>query len=278
MNNRQMREFEYSPSDFAVIQKNLYDLTGIKLADTKDSMVYSRLSKRVRQLGLSNFKSYLRYLSEHDDEVECFVNALTTNLTAFFREAHHFTLLEHYLRDHPKTRTIWCAACSTGEEAYSIAMTVAETFGRFDTPIKIIASDIDSQVLHKAQEGIYDLSRVESLDTHRLKHFFHKGKGHNTRLVRVVPELKNMIEFKRINLTQPQWPLTAPVDVIFCRNVMIYFDRSTQLKILERMMQLLIREGLYLAGHSENLSFASRLCKPIGYTAYQPIKTELAYE
>mgnify|MGYP006153222803 FL=1 len=166
------REFSYGRSDFEAIRRKLYQLTGIRLADSKDSMVYSRLVRRIRALKLSGFAQYQAYLDQHPSEEELFINALTTNLTSFFREPHHFDVLAQYLEKNPRIKTIWCAASSTGEEPYSIAMVVAEVFGRFDVPIKIIASDIDSQVLQKARAGIYEIAKVNSLSEERLRQFF----------------------------------------------------------------------------------------------------------
>ncbi|MCL1143047.1 CheR family methyltransferase [Shewanella gaetbuli] len=264
------REFSFERTDFDSVRTRLYQLTGIRLADSKDSMVYSRLARRVRALRLQSFAEYLSHLQTHPDEEQHFINALTTNLTSFFREPHHFDILKKYLLAHPQTKTIWCTASSTGEEPYSIAMVVAETYGRFDVPIKIIASDIDSQVLQKAQAGIYAIEKINSLAEQRKKQFFYKGKGSATGLVKVVPELQKMVEFRQINLLNAQWPLRGPIDIIFCRNVMIYFDKETQLTLLERMVKLLPAKGLYIAGHSETFNHASHLVKPAGHTTYYP--------
>ncbi|UCX04555.1 CheR family methyltransferase [Shewanella glacialimarina] len=264
------REFSFAKADFDSVRTLLYQLTGIRLADSKDSMVYSRLARRVRSLKLQGFSQYLHHLNTHPCEEEHFINALTTNLTSFFREPHHFDILKKYLIAHPKTRTIWCAASSTGEEPYSIAMVVAETFAMFDVPIKIIASDVDSQVLQKAKAGIYSIDRINSLAEERKKQFFFKGKGAFTGMVKVVPELQKMVEFRQINLLKSEWSLREPIDIIFCRNVMIYFDRSTQLKVLERMVKLLPADGLYVAGHSETFNNATHLVRSAGNTTYYP--------
>lgn len=264
------REFSYSRSDFDAVRKMLYQLTGIRLADSKDSMVYSRLVRRIRALKLNSFQHYMSYLQQHGAEKEQFINALTTNLTSFFREPHHFDILARYLKAQPHTKTIWCAASSTGEEPYSIAMVVAETFGRFDTPVQIIASDIDSQVLQKAKAGVYAEERIKGLDPIRCKQFFHRGTGSKQGLVKVVPELQQMVQFRQLNLLDKKWGIRAPVDIIFCRNVMIYFDKETQLSILERMIRLLSPQGLYVAGHSENFSQATHLVKSAGQTTYLP--------
>lgn len=264
------REFSYGRSDFEAIRRKLNQLTGIRLADSKDSMVYSRLVRRIRALKLSGFAQYQAYLDQHPSEEELFINALTTNLTSFFREPHHFDVLAQYLEKNPRIKTIWCAASSTGEEPYSIAMVVAEVFGRFDVPIKIIASDIDSQVLQKARAGIYEIAKVNSLSEERLRQFFFRGKGKQQGYVKVVPELQRMVEFRQLNLLDKNWSVRAPVDIIFCRNVMIYFDKNTQLALLERMIRLLPADGLYIAGHSENFSQATHLVKSAGNTTYKP--------
>jgi chemotaxis protein methyltransferase CheR len=268
----QQREFSYTAADFQAIAKRLYDLSGIRLNPSKDSMVYSRLVRRIRTLRLAGVADYLRYLAVHPEEEQNFINALTTNLTSFFREAHHFEVLSQYLRRHPACKTIWCAASSTGEEPYSIAMTVAEHFGSFQVPVTIIASDIDSQVLATAARGVYPQERVENLSQEKLKNFFHRGVASHAGQVRVVPELAAMVKFMRINLLDEKWPLPDSIDLIFCRNVMIYFDKGTQLQILERMVKRLPEDGLYIAGHSENFSHANHLVKPNGKTTYKPVK------
>ncbi|MDF2177097.1 chemotaxis protein CheR [Aliiglaciecola sp. CAU 1673] len=265
------KEFAYSRVDFEKVRELLYHLTGIRLADSKDSMVYSRLVRRLRTLKLPGFQPYLQYVANHEEEIQFFINALTTNLTAFFREAHHFKILHDYLLTHPVKR-IWCAASSTGEEPYSIAMTVVEAQGRFGGPIEIIASDIDSGVLQTAAAGIYPLDRIKDIDEQRRKMFFQKGTGKQAGKVRVVPELARMVQYQRINLMDDKWPIHGPFEVIFCRNVMIYFDKETQLEILAKMVALMPEGGLYVAGHSENFSHAPNLVKHLGKTTYAPVK------
>jgi chemotaxis protein methyltransferase CheR len=264
------KEFLFSKCDFDNVKRILYDMTGIRLADSKDSMVYSRLARRLRQLKFTTFAEYLTFLKLNKSEEQNFVNALTTNLTAFFREKHHFPLLRDFLERRPGKKRIWCAASSTGEEPYSIAMTVAETFGSFKTPVEIMASDIDSVVLEKASRGIYPLKGVEELTLQQKQQFFQRGKGIQKDNVRIVPELRNMVSFKQINLTHNNWPIRLGIDVIFCRNVMIYFDKKTQLDILARMVNLMAPDGLYVAGHSETFANAAHLVSPIGKTTYRP--------
>ena len=264
------KEFAYSREDFERVRQRLLTLAGIKLADSKDAMVYSRLVRRLRTLGLDSFDSYLKYLKKTPAEEQLFINALTTNLTAFFRESHHFTALTEYLRQNRRVKTIWCAASSTGEEPYSIAMTVAQALGTFTPGISIVASDIDSSVLAKARTGIYNSDAVAKLPLDICKQFFHRGKGKHADKVKVVDEIRKMVQFRQINLLADNWPVRGPIDILFCRNVMIYFDRATQLKILQKMVALMPPESRYFAGHSENFGHASSLITPLGQTIYRP--------
>ena len=264
------REFAFEKADFINVQQMLFKKAGINLSDAKEAMVYSRLARRIRSKNLRSFNEYLALVNTSESELEQFINALTTNLTSFFREPHHFTALADYLSQHNVT-TIWCAASSTGEEPYSIAMVVAEAYGSFKTPVKIIASDIDSKVLAKAKAGVYPLASIAKIPQHRQKQFFHKGKGANEGKVKVVDELRNMVQFKKLNLTDAKWDVKGPLDVIFCRNVMIYFDKPTQLKVLQKMVGMLKPSGLYMAGHSENFNMYTNLVRPVGKTIYRPV-------
>ena len=265
------REFSYSRRDFERVKGLLFKQAGINLADSKDAMVYSRLARRLRTLEINSFKEYLAYVGSNDDEMEHFINALTTNLTAFFREPHHFEALAGFLRKRPQTKRIWCAASSTGEEPYSIAMTVASVYGTFTPNIQILATDIDGKVLQKARQGIYAQNSISQLSHDYKTQFFYKGRGPQTGRVRVVDELRKMVQFEPLNLMSPNWYIDAPIDVIFCRNVMIYFDRPTQRKILARMVKLMCREGMYVAGHSENFTMYPELVESMGKTIYRPV-------
>lgn len=264
------REFAFEKADFKKVQQMLFKKAGINLSDAKEAMVYSRLARRIRALNLKSFNDYLAVVGRSEAELEQFINALTTNLTSFFREPHHFTALADYLAQHSNVTNIWCAASSTGEEPYSIAMVVAEAFGSFKTPVKIIASDIDSKVLAKAKAGVYPLASISKIPIERQKQFFHKGKGANEGKVKVVDELRQMVQFKKLNLTDQSWDVKAPLDIIFCRNVMIYFDKPTQLNVLKRMVNMLKPTGLYMAGHSENFNMHTNLVRPVGKTIYRP--------
>jgi len=223
---------------------------------------------------MDSFDEYLDHVEAGDPaEEEAFTNALTTNLTAFFREPHHFPVLTELLTRPAAagTQLIWCSAASTGEEPYSIAMTAVETFGSFSPPVRILATDVDTNVLAAAQVGVYSEERIEKLSPERLKRFFLRGSGSRAGQVRVREELRNMIVFRRVNLLEQGWPVRGPLDVIFCRNVMIYFDKPTQLAILERFAPLLRPDGLLFAGHSESFHHATHLFRLKGKTVYAPV-------
>jgi len=265
------REFEFHDRDFERVKSLIYGHAGISLSPAKRDMVYSRLSRRLRQLGLVNFDAYLDIVESGDAaECEAFTNALTTNLTAFFREAHHFPIFAQHLQraGAVQPQTVWCSAASTGEEPYSIAMTAVETFGSFNPPVRILASDVDTNVLATATAGIYPEERVEKIDPERLKRFFKRGSGANSGKVRVCDELRKLVTFRQINLLEDGWQIRGPLDVIFCRNVMIYFDKPTQLGILERFAPLLRNDGLLFAGHSESFHNAAHLFRLRGKTVY----------
>jgi chemotaxis protein methyltransferase CheR len=190
-------------------------------------------------------------------------------LTSFFREAHHFPILADYVKTLKEPVSIWCSASSTGEEPYSIAMTLCEVFGTLTPPAQIIATDIDTNVLATAQHGVYTNDKLDKLSPERAKRFFLRGKGEQEGMIRVRNELRQLITFKQLNLLAPEWPVKGPFDVIFCRNVMIYFDKATQGKILSRFAPLMKPEGLLFAGHSENFLYVSDLFKLRGKTVYE---------
>jgi chemotaxis protein methyltransferase CheR len=264
------REFEFQARDFARVRTLIYQRAGISLHEGKQAMVYSRLSRRLRETGHTSFESYLRNLEsqpESNPEWQEFVNCLTTNLTSFFREEHHFELLTEWLRARgSQACRIWCAASSTGEEPYSLAMTVAEVQG-LHTGTRIIASDIDTNVLASASRGVYDASS-RGLNPQRMRNFFLRGKGANEGSIRVKPELARMIEFRPFNLMQPNWQLGEPFDIVFCRNVMIYFDNPTQRKVLEQIHRVMKPKGLLFVGHSENFTESKDLFLLKGKTVY----------
>ena len=266
-----VREFIFSAADFERVRKLIYQHAGISLSPVKQDMVYSRLARRLRVTGKQTFTEYLDALEKNGgDEWERFVNSLTTNLTSFFREPHHFPILAEHLQKIGTKRPIriWCSAASTGEEPYSIAMTVAETFGTNTSHVSIVASDLDTNVLETARKAVYPVDRIEKLSPERLRKFFLRGTGSQEGYAAIRPELKNMIQFQRINLLDASYSVKGPLDIIFCRNVMIYFDKPTQYKILARFAPMLQPDGLMLAGHSESFLHAADLFKSLGKTVY----------
>lgn len=268
----ELRQYAYAPRDFERVRKLIHARAGIALADSKQDMVYSRLVRRLRATGSDSFHGYLDGLEQGGDaeEWQHFTNALTTNLTSFFRESHHFDSLAELLRRRPRGERLllWSAAASTGEEPYSIAMTVAETFGTLNPPVTILATDIDTQVLATAERGVYPLDRLEKLSAERKRQFFRRGSGSNAGYCRVVDELRGMIRFRPLNLLDAHWPMKGPFQAIFCRNVMIYFDKPTQLEIIGKLVPRLAPDGLLYAGHSESFFHAAHLIRPLGRTVY----------
>lgn len=267
------REFHFTDQDFELVRQVIYKKAGISLADSKKQMVYSRLARRLRAHGLTSFQAYLEQLQRNPNspEWEEFTNALTTNLTSFFREAHHFDLLKTQLGKTAKDGhqvNIWCNAASTGEEPYTLAMTLMEHFQCLTPNARILASDLDTQVLNKGRAGVYASDKLEKLSADRIRRFFLKGSGTHAGEVRVRPELQAMISFRQLNLLDPSWPIRGPFDAIFCRNVMIYFDKPTQRRILEKFVPLLRKDGLLYVGHSEHLGHVSDLFSPCGKTVY----------
>jgi chemotaxis protein methyltransferase CheR len=270
------QEFKLTDADFERVRQLIYQRAGISLHAGKQAMVYSRLSRRLRETSHGNFSQYLDWLArasgaEGESEWQEFVNCLTTNLTAFFREEHHFhALVEDLKARASRPIRIWCNAASTGEEPYSLAMTVAETLGT-SAQVKIVCSDIDTKVLATAQRGVYSVE-ARGLSPERLKRHFMRGKGGNDGHIRVKPELARYVEFRSFNLMSPSWAaLGEPFDLVFCRNVMIYFDNATQRKVLERMHAAMKPGSLLYVGHSENFTEARDLFRLRGKTVYERV-------
>lgn len=269
----QGREFVWTNRDFARVQALIYKRAGISLHDGKHAMVYSRLSRRLRETGYDSFTSYLDWLESINDgpEWQEFVNALTTNLTSFFREQHHFDILAQHLRSHQPGGNgwkVWCSAASTGEEPYSILMTAVESLGA-SANFHLMASDIDSRVLETAARGVYRAESLKGVSTERLHRFFLRGRAGNSGMVRIKPELMRMVDFLNVNLIAGDWPFRETFDVVFCRNVMIYFDAPTQRRVLERIHQVLKPGGLLFVGHAENFSDSRDLFALKGKTVYE---------
>lgn len=268
-------EFAFGAAEFERVRKLIHQRAGISLHEGKQVMVYSRLTRRLRELRQPSFASYLQWLESSTGDVAArewqeFVNCLTTNLTAFFREEHHFPLLAAELqRTRGRRVRIWCNAASTGEEPYSLAMTVIDTLGA-EADVEIFCSDIDTNVLASAARGVYAVD-ARGLDSGHLKRHFLRGTGSNAGLMRVRPELQRLVRFAPFNLMTPRWSLGEPFDIVFCRNVMIYFDAPTQRAVLGRMHGAMAPRALLFAGHSENFSDSRDLFRLRGKTVYEKV-------
>jgi len=253
---------ELSEREFTLFRNLVHERTGIALGPAKRLLLQSRLGTRLRALGLRSFTEYYRLLMREGDqgeEMARLVNAVTTNRTEFFREAHHFAYLTEtwaparVTGDVGSTRLrVWSAGCSSGEEAYSIAITLLDTFSR-EVDLKILASDIDTDMIERGETGIYAMPDVAALPRATLTRYFLRGTGKHEGEVRVRPELRARVVFRRINLLDAEWPIRTQFDVIFCRNVLIYFDRPTQQRVLERLESYLAPGALLVLGHAESL-------------------------
>lgn len=271
------KEFNLTDSDFQKIKKLVIEHTGICLSDGKQDMIYSRLAKRLRQLDFEDFSQYLDLLASGDEaEMGNFINSVTTNLTSFFREQHHFDylkkdLLPQLMKQNRDTRVIriWSAGCSTGEEPYSIAMTVKETVPENQGwDVRILATDLDTNVLEHASNGVYASERVNGIPAEKLRRWFRKGRGELEGYVKAADALRDMIIFKQLNL-MGNWPVKPGVDIIFCRNVVIYFDKPTQSVLFDRYANTLKEDGHLFIGHSETLYKVCDRFKLLGKTIYQ---------
>lgn len=264
------RDIEFSSRDFERVRSMIHDKAGIHLNSSKQNMVYSRLARRLRDTGCTSFSNYLdRLETSPEGEWQEFINCLTTNLTSFFRESHHFPLLAERLQQMASRGSpvrVWCCAASTGEEPYSIAMTALEALGS-GARVSIDASDIDTNVLSAAARGVYSADAAKLLGEQRVRQFFQRGTGLNDGKVRVKPEVRNMIRFFQLNLLSGNWALD-PYAVVFCRNVMIYFDKPTQRRVLEGIHRAMISGGLLMVGHSENFTEHKDLFELRGKTTY----------
>jgi chemotaxis protein methyltransferase CheR len=270
-------DFELTDAQFHRIRALVREHTGIALSDAKRQLVYGRLSRRLRALKLDSFGDYIELLEQGGaSELEEFTNAITTNLTSFFREPHHFEYLatdvlpQIVARDTGMRRArIWCCAASTGEEPYSIAMVLREAasmLNGFD--VKVLATDLDSAVLATAEHGIYNAERLKTVDAARASRFFQRGSGAHAGKFRVQDELRSLLTFKQLNLMH-EWPVRGPFDAIFCRNVIIYFDKDTQRALFARMAALQRPGDILFLGHSESLYRVSDQYELVGRTIYR---------
>ena len=264
-------------ADFEWVRRRIKAASGIDLHEGKRELVQGRMSRRLRALGLTDFRSYRELLDGPGGQAELveFTNVLTTNVTAFFREAHHFDRLSREVVPALAARglrriRVWSAGCSSGEEPYTIGMTLLEALGASadQWDLKILATDLDTSMVEQGASGVYRVDRVDGMPRERLERWFLKGKGRRSGLVRVRPQLARMMRFKQLNLMET-WPFKGSFDVIFCRNVMIYFDRPTRERLLRRFAERLAPGGWLFIGHSESVEDALDVLEPAGQTSYR---------
>lgn len=248
-------QISISDKELQKICELIYLRAGIVLTSQKKDMVQNRLSRRLRTLGIISYSEYIQRLEENpnSDEWQAFINALTTNLTSFFRESYHFPILLEHARKSRGGYNVWCSAASTGEEPLSIAMTLNEALGRNPaTGPRVWATDIDTDVLQKARNGIYQLSDLNGLTLKQKEDYFLRRSSPTGDLVKVKKDLLLDICYQQLNLLAQNWDIPAPFDAIFCRNVMIYFDQKTQEQLMRRFAKMLKPDGIVFVGHSEH--------------------------
>ena len=280
------KEFLFTDKDFSYLSKLAGEVAGISLSSGKRELIYGRLVKRLRALGFSDFKQYCVLLKDGgEDEVReertHFINAITTNVTSFFRENHHFefmadTLLPELIAkkgaaSRPSLR-VWSAGCSSGKEPYSIAMVLKECIPDIERwDVKILATDLDSNILEVARAGIYPKEHLKEIALDRRKRWFRAGRGMNENVIKVTDEIKNMVAYRQLNLTQ-EWPMKGIFDIIFCRNVTIYFGRDTRIDLLDRFAEYLDKDGCLFVGHSESLFGLTQRFSTVGRTIHRKIR------
>lgn len=263
------------PRTFEKFRTLIYQRSGIALNEGKETLVAARLGKRMRLLGLADYKDYYQYVLDHEDqgEVSLLLDAISTNFTSFFREPDHFDLLreqaQQWVASGQQRLRIWSAACATGEEPYTMAIVLQEVCQGYDCDLRILATDISVRALERAHAGVYDLERIEPIAPELRRRYLEEVRGEDGVLYRVRDELRALVTFKRLNLSKPPLPMRGPLDIIFCRNVMIYFDKPTQYAILKKFVPLLREEGLLFAGHSESFLHAADLFHSLGRTVYE---------
>ena len=252
---------ELSEKLFTDFRRIIYQESGINCTDIKKALMQARLMKRIRELKLGEYEDYYDYLLEnYDTEKVNLINCITTNKTDFFREPAHFgylaeTIIPAYANSKKKTIRIWSAGCSTGEEPYSIAITVLEACRRGYSPdIKILATDIDTVVLNKAEQGVFKGEVVDDIDMETLKKYFYRGRGENEGLFKIKEPVRKIVYFRRLNLLGQSFPMKGKFDIIFCRNVIIYFDKESQKRLFENFYRYLDDDGFLFVGHSETLT------------------------
>ncbi|HEY3383257.1 MAG TPA: CheR family methyltransferase [Vicinamibacterales bacterium] len=275
-------ESSITDEEFQAFQELIYRVVGISLGPSKVQLVASRLAKRLRHLGMETYADYYHYLTTEDpggDELTEMVNCITTNKTSFFREGHHFEFLGGpFLTDlvkastlgRPRRLDVWSAGCSTGEEPFSIAMTLRDALhGRLGWDAKVLATDVDTDVLQRADEARYSADAMADLPEDMRRRYFLRGVGSCAGSVQLRPEVREMVVVRQVNLADRAWQVRGPFDAIFCRNVLIYFDRPTQQRVVSRFAELLRPGGYLFLGHSENLFGICPAFETVGQTTYR---------
>jgi len=264
-------------AEFEFIRHVIGENAGIVLGPNKRQLVQGRLARRLRELHLPSYEAYCEHVrNSGPEELVGLINAITTNVTSFFRENHHFEALTSYMLPEAMQRNrqsrrirIWSAGCSSGEEPYCIAMVAREVLPagqKWD--LKILATDIDSEMVATAQRGIYPLDRLASVSPERLRRHFRKGTGQHEGTAKVQPDVAQLISFRTLNLMHT-WPMSGPFDIIFCRNVMIYFDQATRERLVNRFSDILAPDGYLCLGHSESIHGTGGPLRLVGKTIYR---------
>lgn len=263
------REFNFTRKHFDDLRQIAQGHAGIQVSAEKYDMYYARLTKRLRLLKISNFDDYVRLVKDNEAEFLAFINAITTNVTAFDREPHHFEFLKHAVQQQrPRRLRIWSAGCSSGEEPYSIIVNLYDICKKNNTELSILATDLDTDMLNRGQNGIYPIDSISNYDNKAKRKFFRKGVGSNDGKARVKPEYRSLITFKKLNLIK-EWSHNEAFDAIFCRNVMIYFSPEDKKKLVNRYYQHLRPGGYLFLGHSESLHQADSSFTSLGKTIYE---------
>lgn len=276
------REFEYTDSDYYRLSELAHKYAGINFMEAKRELVYGRLQKRVRSHNMKSFKQYCDYLEadQSSDEMRHFINAITTNVTSFFRENHHFEYLYNVIFPEivleneevsKRTLRIWSAGCSSGKEPYSIAMVLRECIPDIDSwDARILATDLDSDILSVAKQGVYPADQIDGISPERRKRWFKRGQGANANTVRIDSAVRDLVHFKQLNLID-DWPMKGVFDCVFYRNVAIYFARESQIQIVDRIANHLKTGGYLIVGHSESLFGVTKRFESIGHTIYRKV-------
>ena len=273
-----MAPYSMSARDFLLFQAMIYRESGIWLSEAKAALLTGRLSKRLRTFGLHNFAKYYQLVDTDEEERRTMLDAITTNETHFFRESQHFDFLAEHVfprwrqegaaGQRPTCLRVWSAGCSSGEEPYSLAMLLLKHFRAERWDLEVLATDISTRVLEKAREAIYPIEKMKDIPQEYLRSYMLRGRGDNQGVMKASPELHRIVRFARVNLHADSYPLQGSFDLIFCRNVLIYFDQKSKEKVIHGIVRHLSPLGLLFVGHSENLSGTSTNLKTVAPTVY----------